>query len=173
MTRIFGMLCGALLAFGATAASATAQRGRVPAGRVPVTVAVTDSANFGQEVVILRRPDAARPNIILMARSSATPRHLAAAAATLSVIMQREGDRPSVPGLYRVSAEATAPAGTLEAARQALARAETAVKASLGIHGVAPARTTRIYLPDGATRDALQRDGRMQLRARRTPGGGP
>ena len=172
MTRISGALRGALLAIGAVASIAAAQSQHVPAGRVPVAVVVTDSANFGQDIAIVRRPDADPSNVILMSRTAATPGHLAAAAATLSVIMQREGDIPSVPGLYRVRPDATGPSGAVASARHALARLESSPPARIGIEGVGPARVTRIYLPDHASRELLTRDGRLRLRAPRPAGGG-
>jgi hypothetical protein len=172
MKRISGALCGSLLVLAAAGSVAAAQDSHGPAGRVPVTVAVTDSANFGQDIVILRRPDADPPNVIVMSRAAATPRHLAAAAATLSVIIQRDGDRPAAPGLYRVPADATGPVGAISAARRALATLEQRRAAPLGVAGVGPARTTRIYLADRATLDRLTREGRLQLRARQPGGGG-
>ena len=172
MTRISGALGGALLIISVAASVAAAQQQSVPAGRVPVQVAVTDSANFGQAVVIVRRPDVDPPNFILMSRDAATPRHLAAAAATLSVIMQRDGDRPSAPGLYRVSADATGPLEAIGSARKALARIEGGREVPVDVKGVGRARVTRIYLPDHAARDRMMREGKMRLRVQRPAGGG-
>ncbi len=172
MTRIPVVLCGALLVAVTTAPPIAAQAQRVPAGRVAVTVAVTDSANFGQAIVILRRPNVDPPNVILMSRAAATPQHLAAAAATLSVIMQRDGDRPSASGLYRVRVDAGAPAEAIRQARHALAQLEDSGQAPVGVKGVGPARITRIYLPDHSARARLMSEGRMRLRRQRPAGGG-
>ncbi|MGH7668503.1 MAG: hypothetical protein ACRENQ_03335 [Gemmatimonadaceae bacterium] len=172
MLNISGAVCGALLILGATVPVVAAQRPLAPTGRIPVSVAVTDSANFGQAIVILRRPDADPPNAILMSRAAATPEHLAAAAATLSAIMRRDGDRPSAPGLFRVSTSAEAPSAAIEPARAALARLGAVSTAPLDLTGVGPARMTRIYLPDHAARDGLMRDGRMQRRVQGPAGGG-
>ncbi len=172
MTRIPAAFCGALLAVGTMTPRAGAQTRPVPAGRMAVTVAVTDSTNFGQAIVILRRPNADPPNVILMSRAAATPQHLAAAAATLSVIMQRDGDRPSVAGLFRVRADAGAPAGAIGAARHALAHLDSSGQTRVGVEGVGPARITRIYLPDHSARARLMHEGRMRLRRQRPAGGG-
>lgn len=172
MNVISSALRGALLAIGAAASVAAAQSSRNPAGRIAVTVAVTDSANFGEDIVILRRPEADPPNVIVMSRAAATAQHLAAAAATLSVIMQRDGDRPSAPGLYRVPGDATGPAAAISGAKRALEALDESSAAPFGVAGVGPARVTHIYLPDREARDRLVREGRMQLRVRGQGGGG-
>lgn len=147
MRRTSGAISGAIIALALLAATVPAQQS-MP-GRVPVTVAVTDSTNYGQDIIILRRPGAAEPNLILLSRAAATPEHLAAAAVTLSVIMKRDGDEPAARGLFRVDLSMTAPAPEVHAAKSVLKR----LKAEPVDPAVAPgasggsARTTRIFLP--------------------------
>lgn len=172
MIRTSRAVLGALLALAASSVAAVAQTPRTPAGRVTVTVAVTDSTNFGQDVVILRRPDSPIPNLILMARSAATPARLAAAAATLFVIMQRNGDRPTRRALYRISTKMTGPARAIGPARKALARLDRRGAPTLDVKGVAAIGTTRIYLPDRTARASRAGRAAFQLRAEREADGG-
>ncbi len=172
MTRTSRAVLGALLSLATSSVAAVAQTSPTPAGRVAVTVAVTDSTNFGQDVVILRRPDSPTPNLILMARSAATAQRLAAAAATLFVIMQRNGDRPARRALYRVSTHTTGPAQAIAPARKALARLDRRGAAAVDVKGVAAIGTTRIYLPDRAARVGRRGRAAFQLRADRGATGG-
>jgi hypothetical protein len=173
MRKTLGALAGAMLVLAAAPAAVLAQTaGVAPGGRIGVTVAVTDSAPFGQDVVILRRPDADSPNLIVMARAAATPERLAAAAAALTTIIAREGDRPTAEALYRVPADAEAPASELRSARDALERLAPGAPADTPLPGVGAARTTRLYLLNRQSIDELGRSGRFQMRVQRGSGGG-
>ncbi len=164
MTRTLGALTGAMTLLALLPSAARAQTGATPASRVPVIVAIADSQPYGQDIVILRRPDAAVPNLIVMSRPAATPERLAAAASTLAAIMERDGDRPAARGLYRVSAT-SAPGREIRSARAALARLGTGGRLET-VAGVGLAHTTRIYLPShAAAAPSMQR-------VRRGPGGG-
>jgi hypothetical protein len=173
MTTTVRALFGAVLVLAGRPLIAPAQTGPAPAGRVPVVVAVTDSANFGQDVVILRRPDAVVPNLILMSRAVATPERLAAAAATMFAIMQRDGDRPTTRALYRVSTGMTGASRDIPGARRALGQLRAANAGAIDVTGAAVVQTTRIYLPDQASRARRRSGGKMRLRSdRRTSGRG-
>lgn len=145
MIRFIAAATGTLILFVLAPSVAFAQR--APAGRVPVTVAVTASANFGQDIVILRRPDAASPNLILMSRAAATPEHLAAAATSLALIMRRDGDQPAARGLFRVDLAARASAREARAAGNALRTLAPADVSHDSLSALRGARTARIYLP--------------------------
>ncbi|MHB1863358.1 MAG: hypothetical protein ACYCVL_10350 [Gemmatimonadaceae bacterium] len=140
------------------------QRPAPPPGRVAVVVAVVDQPIFGQGTVILRRGGALGPSVIVMSREAATPEHLAAAAATLAAILERDGDAGAGEGLFRIADSVVGPAAELAAARHALAGVTSASLDT--VRGVGPARTSRIYLPDRTARAALRAGGKLTLQRR-------
>ncbi len=160
------LVIGALVAAGALGAPAAGaqQQPAPPPGRVAVIVAVADQPLFGQGTVILRRGGALGPSVIVMSREAATPEHLAAAAATLAAILERDGDAGGSEGLFRIADSVAGPAAELTAARHALAGVHSGSIDT--VPGVGAARTARIYLPDRTARADLRARGKLTLQRR-------
>lgn len=131
------------------------------AGRIPVTLALVDRSPFGTDIALVRRPDAATKNLIVVTTRAATPDRLSGAAIALTAVMERSGDVPATSALLSIPGELVGPPSERRAAETILARISSAPEVELS--GVGKARTTIIYLPDAGERQRLQKIGRLRL----------
>src|ERR1044072_6523672 len=104
MIRNLSAMIALALIFAASPRPAAAQQSATPRApaRVPVTVALVESALPGNESwVVQRRPDVSPADVILL-RTTADAGQLAEAVRTLLVIRQADGDRPTVGRTLRI-----------------------------------------------------------------------
>ena len=137
--------------------------------RVPVTVALVDvlPAPDSVPVLILRRPDLSPHDVILLRRSTADGRQLAAAVLHLMLLRERAGDTASVSGTFRLPAARRGPRAweRSEEVRTTRVIARLRSTRTREVPGVGLARATEVHLPSRAMRDAARRG---TARVRRT-----
>jgi hypothetical protein len=140
-----------------TRSSSPSQR-RAEVRRIPVTVFLTDSMPYpNTTAAILRRPDAAPHDVIVMKRTSATGTQLMAALRQLDVLRSLKGDTAKTAGIFRVSGASGSAGSDTRATDQIVSRLRSAPITSLA--GVGAGSAAEVFLPSKAMRETRRSTG--------------